>query len=121
MKPEDAEALGIFVADMIHAANAVGIDTERAFAMRIDALKLHFSGKPGSGACICPRSPESLKRDCDAWHETLDATKACIQVDHRCPWHGEKAQPKLWGRHKDKVLVVTGREWLSLGVEYPQS
>jgi hypothetical protein len=28
-------------------------------------------------------------------------------LDHRCPQHGEKAQPAVWGRHKDLELIVT--------------
>lgn len=115
MTPEDAEAIGVFVADMIHA------ETNAERQTLVEWLKKHFGGTPGSGTCMCPRSPDSLKRDCDRWIETLETTKAAMQLDHRCPWHGEKAQPKLWGRHKEKVLTVTGKEWLSLGVEYGQS
>lgn len=27
-------------------------------------------------------------------------------IDHRCPLHGEHAQPQVWGRHKELELVI---------------
>ncbi len=27
-------------------------------------------------------------------------------IDHRCPLHGERAQPMVWGRHKELVLSI---------------
>jgi hypothetical protein len=114
MKPEDAEAIGKFVADMIHA----GSNDERQGL--VEELKHHFSGKPGSGECICDQSPETLRKTCEErWFEPFEKTRANMILDHRCPKHGEKAQPALWGRHKEKTLSVTPAQWLSLGVTYP--
>jgi hypothetical protein len=76
-------------------------------------------GKPGSGECICDQSPETLRRTCEErWFEPFEKTRANMILDHRCPKHGEKAQPALWGRHKEKTLSVTPAQWLSLGVTY---
>lgn len=35
-------------------------------------------------------------------------------LDHRCPQHGEKAQPAVWGRHKDLELIVTIAQYEAL-------
>jgi hypothetical protein len=35
-------------------------------------------------------------------------------IDHRCPKHGEKAQPAVWGRHKELELVVTVDQYNAL-------
>jgi hypothetical protein len=32
-------------------------------------------------------------------------------LDHRCPVHGEKAEPAVWGRHKEMELLVPVRTW----------
>lgn len=116
MKPEDAEVLGQFVANMIRAANG---ENDRTLEGLIDDLTSHFAGKPGSGECICDQSPETLRRTCEErWFEPFGTTRANMILDHRCPKHGEKAQPALWGRHKVKTLSVTPTQWLSLGITY---
>jgi hypothetical protein len=38
-------------------------------------------------------------------------------LDHRCPLHGEKAQPAVWGRHKELELFVAVRTWEILKVK----
>lgn len=30
-------------------------------------------------------------------------------LDHRCPVHGEKMMPNVWGRHTELVLVIDVR------------
>ena len=32
-------------------------------------------------------------------------------LDHRCPLHGEKAEPAVWGRHTEMELLVAARTW----------
>lgn len=73
----------------------------------------------GTGACVCKYSPERRKADAARMHESFDAWNGCMTLDHRCAHHGEKAQAKLWGRHKTVELDVTAAQWLSLGVDYP--
>lgn len=75
---------------------------------------------PGTGACICGHSPEAATRHALKMGSTLAAYNMNMQLDHRCPHHGERAQPTLWGRHKEKTLVVTPAEWNSLGVTYTE-
>lgn len=75
---------------------------------------------PGTGACVCPNSPERVRQMAELWHETFDTVKLNIILDHRCAHHGERAQPTLWGRHKEKELVVTAAQWNSLGVTYTE-
>lgn len=64
-----------------------------------------------SKQCICRMRPDRERA-----HDGYPADKLNSIVDHRCPLHGEKAQPNLWGRHKDLELVVTPLEWDTLGV-----
>lgn len=78
----------------------------------------------GSGKCICSFSPEKQEKwaksqGYQGWVDraTKDAAGVAT-VDHRCPAHGEKAQPALWGRHKQLTLHVTAVEWDSLGIKY---
>lgn len=61
--------------------------------------------------CICSMPPDRERTRNGCVVDELNSI-----VDHRCPVHGEKAQPALWGRHKDLTLVVTPAEWDSLGV-----
>jgi hypothetical protein len=82
-----------------------------ALDLRVKALERPI-GKPGTGECICKMRPD---RDRHRQGYTDDLNSV---VDHRCPWHGEKAQPKLWGRHSIKELMVTPEQWRSLGVNY---
>lgn len=96
--------------DMAHMNEGEG--SEEAVADFLDTAE----GKPGTGVCICPNSPDRVREMAELWHETFETIKLSILLDHRCPHHGEKAQPTLWGRHKEKVLEVRAAEWLSLGV-----
>lgn len=85
--------------------------------------------KPG---CICSWPPEK-KYQHDAHMLSLQglppteenlrtafAAGGSMTLDHRCKHHGEKAQPALWGRHKELHLLVKGQEWLALASE-PES
>lgn len=76
--------------------------------------------KPGTGACICKFSPKTSKEFAARTNTGFEHWQGSMTLDHRCTHHGEKAQPALWGRHKTLELVVTPREWLSLGVERPE-
>lgn len=73
-------------------------------------------GEAGTGACICKISPEAFVRHCDHLQESPKVARGVMSLDHRCPHHGEKAQPVVWGRHKEKELCVTWAQWDSLGV-----
>lgn len=77
----------------------------------------------GTHTCICPASPEARERGAILSGETWEtASKSHFPVtallDHRCPKHGEKAQPELWGRHKELELHVTYAQWKSLGITH---
>lgn len=88
---------------------------------RIAALE-RGAGKAGNGSCICIASPFQRWREAFRMVEDPRANKIEKHyrpiLDHRCPHHGEKAQPKLWGRHKEKTLQVSWAEWDSLGICY---
>lgn len=81
-------------------------------------------GSTGDGCCICAASPDwqeqSAKRmGFDSWlDESKKGRAGEAQLDHRCPWHGEQAQPRLWGRNRTLVLSVSAKQWASLGVVY---
>lgn len=77
-------------------------------------------GKPGTGVCICQQSPDMLRRMAANWNEPIEKVNANMLLDHRCAKHGEKAQPTLWGRHKELQLSVTWAQWESLGVTYDE-
>lgn len=83
-------------------------------------------GQRGNGGCICTATPawqeQSAKRmGFESWLDEAKKGRAGVaQLDHRCPEHGERAQPRLWGRHKTLVLEVSAKEWNSLGVTYPE-
>lgn len=78
---------------------------------RVEKLE-QARGTPGSGACICRSRPDRNRKHPDGFlFDTLNSA-----LDHRCPKHGEKAQPALWGRHKDLELIVTPAQWDALGV-----
>lgn len=85
---------------------------------RLAALE-RAKGQQGTGACICKASPESTRKSAERSGCTLVEYGINLCIDHRCPHHGEKAQPAVWGRFKDKELFVTPRQWESLGVTYP--
>lgn len=70
----------------------------------------------GTKVCICRMRP-----DRDRTRNGLLVDDLNSVLDHRCPSHGEKAQPALWGRHKDLELIVTPAQWESLGVDIPQT
>jgi len=105
-------------------------DNDIAFIhIQLNELKTRVSklegakGKPGAGTCMCKMSPEDREKSCASTGTTWEAESTTrfpvsALVDHRCPKHGEKAQPALWGRHKDKELHVTYAEWASLGVTW---
>lgn len=65
----------------------------------------------GTNKCICSMPPDRERTRNGHVVDELNSV-----VDHRCPVHGERAQPALWGRHKDLRLIVTPAEWDSLGV-----
>lgn len=109
MNKRDAELIGEFVAKMIAAPAHL---RERIVAR----LVADAEGTPGTGVCICPQSPDRMARTAKLWNESFETVKLNMLLDHRCPHHGEKAQPALWGRHKEKVLEVKAAEWLSLGI-----
>lgn len=77
-------------------------------------------GKPGTGACMCKVPPESMTpswcRELSPYDQRKHRSNGL--VDHRCPKHGETAQPALWGRHRDRELLITPDQWDSLGVTY---
>lgn len=73
----------------------------------------HADGKPGSGECICKLRPDRNRMGVGGTMDTLNSS-----LDHRCPLHGEKAQPALWGRHTELELIVTPEQWDALGVTY---
>lgn len=84
-------------------------------ARKYDRLRRDHPGTPGTGACICKNRPDRNRDPHGIGRQTDDLNSI---LDHRCPLHGEKAQPALWGRHKDFELCVTPAEWDSLGVRY---
>lgn len=122
----------------VHEPHFVTADTEKqAHATYCDEMNAqgkraapkvritHALGKPGLGTCICPGSPESRYREAERQAKQSNADPLVLfgiglnmKLDHRCPMHGEKAQPDLWGRHKDLELIVTPAQWLSLGVTF---
>ncbi len=63
--------------------------------------------------CICKMSPEASERSAINGREY----QLNMLLDHRCPLHGEKAQPDVWGRHKELELVVTPAQWDALKKE----
>lgn len=90
---------------------------------RLEAFKP--KGTPGTGACICMRSPEGAEAECKRMTTTWETESKgrypiVAYLDHRCALHGEKAQPALWGRNKDKELAVSYAQWASLGVTYKE-
>lgn len=114
MNKRDAELIGEFVAKMI----AAPAHLRERLVVRLLAAATDNVGTPGTGACICPSSPDRVRHMAELWHETFETVKLNILLDHRCGHHGEKAQPGLWGRHKEKVLEVKAAEWLALGITY---
>lgn len=83
--------------------------------------KLEAEGVRGTGACICLKSPEAtvttMQRMLE-WPEQRFNVSNNMLFDHRCPVHGEKAQPAVWGRHKELQLSVTWKIWEAIGVVY---
>lgn len=81
-------------------------------------------GVPGSGVCVCKFSPEAqedwARRSGYASWLARDQKEGAgaAELDHRCPRHGNEAQPAVWGRHKTLTLQVTAKEWDSLGVRH---
>lgn len=73
-------------------------------------------GIQGTGACICSIPPKYVLEH----RAGLEWAKEHINLDldHRCPRHGETAQPGLWGRHKELKLIVSWKEWESLGIDH---
>jgi hypothetical protein len=112
MNKRDAELIGEFVYKLISApAHTRAVMLERFVAAA--------EGVSGTGVCVCKSSPEERQKHAERMGFTLAAMGMNMVLDHRCPHHGEKAQPALWGRHKEKELVVTPAQWLSLGVTRP--
>lgn len=100
-------------------------DLALAIAERVRKLEAS-RGIAGTGACICKASPESVVSELDRMRESWETNSKSrfpksAWLDHRCPKHGEKAQPTLWGRHKEKELQVTYAQWNSLGVKHEET
>lgn len=81
----------------------------------------------GTGDCICQYSPEAREKQArrlqyKSWEDEDSERPGNLVaiLDHRCPKHGEKAQPPLWGRHKTLELSVTCTQWKSLGIKYKE-
>lgn len=78
---------------------------------------MKIEGPKPLGACICLTTPEQASAaNLRMMTSSKDPHGAKAMLDHRCPHHGEKAQPALWGRHKELVLMVLMHEWESLSV-----
>jgi putative sterol carrier protein len=100
---------------------AVQFDGQEADALRL-AEKVETVGitpREGTGACICRQSPATVREAAKHFSMAFELMERDMRLDHRCSHHGEKAQPALWGRHKELELSVTPAQWLSLGVEHP--
>lgn len=90
-------------------------ETIDSILQRIIKLEMTLNtslGEAGTGTCICLMSPERNRYRNGALVDDLNSN-----LDHRCPHHGEKAQPALWGRTKELTLYVTPAEWDSLGIK----
>lgn len=105
MNIKDSELVALFV---VRALNASSDDLPKVTA---DFLK-RAEGTAGSGVCICGMPPDRDRTRNGVLVDDLNS-----RLDHRCPHHGEKAQPLLWGRHKTHELLVTPAQWDSLGVK----
>lgn len=82
-------------------------------ALRTYIVELEKHTKLGDGTCVCPYPPGWWEKGPEG---TLGGHGYNMELDHRCPCHGEKAQPAVWGRHKDLTLAVSQTVWNSLGV-----
>ena len=122
MNHNDATAIIKFVSDMIAVSiQSLGADKETVKSALTPVMNEFIKGaksSPGTGACICGVSPERLQATADRAGCTMDSYGSTMILDHRCPHHGEKAQPAVWGRHKEKELIVTPSQWKSLGITY---
>jgi hypothetical protein len=74
--------------------------------------------KVGTGVCVCEWPPEKFLAHANKMGESPETAIGVMQLDHRCIRHGEKAQVALWGRHKEKELRPTWKQWASLGITY---
>ena len=78
-------------------------------------------GYRAPGPCFCPASPAARQTHMERMREWPDQRfneSWELILDHRCPEHGERAQPRVWGRHRELVLRVNFRVWESLSVNY---
>lgn len=113
MNKREAEIISQFVIHHVATMlNLTGMSTETILDKFLQAAE----GQPGTGVCICKQSPDHVAATAAKWQCKFEAANLNMMLDHRCPHHGEKAQPILWGRHKEKELLVTPHQWLSLGV-----
>lgn len=90
-------------------------DTVQNILKRLVTLENNFKktvGEAGTGECVCKMPPDRNRYRNGCLVDNLENN-----LDHRCPHHGEKAQPALWGRHKELTLYVTATEWDSLGIK----
>lgn len=110
MNTRDAELIVNFVRGLLTS------ETPAAAENSVKDFLRAAEGTPGTGICICMIPPEYLHKMAREWHDKFETVNLKMCLDHRCPEHGEKAQPALWGRHKDMELSVTAQQWLSLGV-----
>ena len=117
MNRKDAEAIITLLRRLDVSSNSNRPDHPGGDAEQIaaDFIK-QYEGTPGTGACICQHPPAKFLQ---MWGTVkIEPREGTMILDHRCPEHGEVAQPALWGRYKTKELQVTREQWNSLGVEY---
>ena len=114
MNIRDARLIVALLRHLDTARRNEGEGSEEAIADFLEAVE----GTPGTGACICGISPEHVAKQAERFQCNFALAGLNMILDHRCPHHGEKAQPAVWGRYKEKQLVVKPSEWLSLGVTY---
>jgi len=79
-----------------------------AIALHIDEYGLLDINQPNP-ICICKMSPDG--------HNAPNQEQ--FLLEHRCPKHGEKAQPNVWGRHKELELYIDVRTYRILAGEAP--
>lgn len=109
--------------DIDNMQQQLGVLDRTVRALQIRVGKLEANGVRGTGVCICLKSPEAAQRTMERmleWPDQRYRKSNDMFFDHRCPVHGDKAQPAVWGRHKDLGLTVSWAVWESLGVKYDE-
>lgn len=116
MNRRDREEIVTFVVNMMRTSGPNARDDRDVVVRKfVDACNT-----PGSGACICQWPPEKARVHCEQTYQAFEVYGGALILEHRCDKHGERAQPKLWGRNKTLELHVTPKQWLALGVEYDE-